>query len=259
MKAVILAGGKGTRLKPYTAVFPKPLVPIGYIPILEVVIRQLRSHGFTEVIMAVGHLAELLMAYFGDGSRFGLHINYSREEIPLGTVGPLAQIADLSDTFLVMNGDVLTTLNYRELLMHHRRSGAQATIATHERSVKIDFGVVESNAQEDLTNYVEKPSFHYRVSMGVYVFEPAILSLIAPGQRLDFPDLVHLLLQSGRKVVSYPYDGYWLDIGRPDDYEQASEEFTRLRHQFLPEPCALSDTSETHPSLPVRPSVDGLQ
>ena len=238
MKAVILAGGKGTRLKPYTAVFPKPLVPIGDIPILEVVIRQLRSCGFTEVIMAVGHLAELLMAYFGDGSRFGIRIEYSREVTPLGTVGPLAQIAGLDDTFLVMNGDVLTTLDYTNLIHYHRERGGIATVATHKRSVRIDLGVVETNGADELTGYVEKPSYHYRVSMGVYVFEPSILPFISAGERLDFPDLVLRLLGAGQKVVAYPFEGYWLDIGRPDDYEQAAEEFTRLRHEFLKEPIA---------------------
>lgn len=235
MKAVILAGGKGTRLKPYTAVFPKPLVPIDDMPIVEVVLRQLKFHGFTHVTMAVGHLAELLIAYFGDGSKLGLKIEYSKEEKPLGTTGPLALISGLTDTFLVMNGDVLTMLDYNDLLAYHRQKGAVATIAVHERTVKIDLGVVETNANNDLINYVEKPSYHYHASMGIYVFEPAILRYIQPGERLDFPDLVHLLLQSGEKVVGYPYDGYWLDIGRPDDYEQAVEEFSSLRAEFLRE------------------------
>lgn len=233
MKAVILAGGKGTRLKPYTAVFPKPLVPIDDMPIVEVVLRQLKFYGFTQVTMAVGHLAELLIAYFGDGSKLGLKIEYSKEEKPLGTTGPLPLISGLTDTFLVMNGDVLTMLDYRDLLAYHQQKGAVATIAMHERTVKIDLGVIETNANNDLINYIEKPSYHYRASMGIYVFEPAILRYIQPGERLDFPDLVHLLLQNGEKVVGYPYDGYWLDIGRPDDYEQAVEEFSRLRAEFL--------------------------
>ncbi len=235
MKAVILAGGKGTRLKPYTAVFPKPLVPIDDMPIVEVVLRQLKFHGFSEVTMAVGHLAELLMAYFGDGSKFGLKIEYSKEEKPLGTTGPLALIPGLTETFLVMNGDVLTTLDYGDLFAYHRRKGAIATIAMHERTVKIDLGVVETDTDNELINYIEKPSYHYRVSMGIYVFEPAVLRFIRPGERLDFPDLVHLLLRNKEKVVGYPYDGYWLDIGRADDYERAVEEFSRLRGEFLKE------------------------
>ena len=235
MKAIILAGGKGTRLKPYTAVFPKPLVPIDDMPILEVVIRQLGFHGIADITMAVGHLAELLMAYFGDGSKLGVRITYSREDKPLGTSGPLALIPDLTDTFLVMNGDVLTTLDYGDLVAYHRREGATATIAMHERTVKIDLGVIETDAKDQLLAYIEKPSFSYRVSMGIYIFEPIVLQYIQPGKHLDFPDLIHLLLQNGEKVMGYPYTGYWLDIGRPDDYEQAVEEFTRLRGEFLKE------------------------
>ena len=235
MKAIILAGGKGTRLKPYTAVFPKPLVPIDDVPILEVVIRQLRFHKITDITMAVGHLAELLMAYFGDGSKFGVQIDYSREDKPLGTSGPLALIPDLTDTFLVMNGDVLTTLDYGDLVAYHQREGAAATIAMHERTVKIELGVIETDAGNQVLAYIEKPSFSYRVSMGIYIFEPVVLQYIQPGEHLDFPDLIHLLLQNGEKVMGYPYKGYWLDIGRPDDYEQAVEEFTRLRGEFLKE------------------------
>jgi NDP-sugar pyrophosphorylase family protein len=235
MKAVILAGGKGTRLKPYTMLFPKPLVPIDDMPILEVVIRQLKFYGFAEVTMAVGHLAELLVAYFGDGSKYGLKIDYSKEDSPLGTVGPLALIPNLMDSFLVMNGDVLTTLDYRDLLAYHRQKGAMATIAMHERCVKIDLGVIETNEENEVVGYIEKPLYNYRVSMGIYVFDPAILRYIQPGERLDFPDLVQLLLQNGEKVIGYPYDGYWLDIGRPDDYELAVGEFSRLRNEFLKE------------------------
>jgi NDP-sugar pyrophosphorylase family protein len=235
MRAVILAGGRGTRLKPYTAVFPKPLVPIDDMPILEVVLRQLKFYGFSEVTMAVGHLAELLMAYFSDGSKLGLKIEYSREDKPLGTTGPLAFIPGLVETFLVMNGDVLTTLDYSDLLSYHQQKGGIATIAMHQRSVRIDLGVIEVNEDNELTNYIEKPSYHYRASMGIYVFEPGVLRYIRYGERLDFPDLVHLLLQNGEKVVGYPYDGYWLDIGHADDYERATEEFSRMRGEFLRE------------------------
>jgi NDP-mannose synthase len=235
MKAVILAGGKGTRLAPYSVVFPKPLMPLGDVPILEVVIRQLQHYGFGQVTMAVGHLAELIMAYFEQGSRFGVSITYSREEQPLGTAGPLTLIPGLSETFLVMNGDVLTTLDYGALYRHHCQSGAAATIAMHERSVQIDLGVIESDETDRIVDYIEKPTYHYRVSMGVYVFEPRVLSYIPQNERMDFPDLVLRLLQAGELVMGYPYDGYWLDIGRVDDYAQAVEEFARLRPVFLPE------------------------
>jgi NDP-sugar pyrophosphorylase family protein len=233
MRAVILAGGKGTRLKPYTTVFPKPLVPIDNMPIVEIVIRQLKAHGFNRVTLSVGHLAELLIAYFGDGSKWGVQIEYSKEDQPLGTTGALALIPGLNQTFLAMNGDILTTLDYGELVDYHRQMGAVATIAMHKRSVKIDLGVLETNEQNELVGYIEKPVYDYRVSMGIYVFEPKILQYIKPGERLDLPDLIHLLLQNGEKVMGYPYDGYWLDIGRHDDYEQAIEEFSRMRGQFL--------------------------
>jgi NDP-mannose synthase len=234
MRAVILAGGKGTRLLPYTTVLPKPLMPIGDMPILEVVLRQLKSAGIDRVTMAVGHLAELLQAFFGDGKRFGLPIDYSMEEKPLGTVGPLTLIPDLNGTLLIMNGDVLTTLDYRDLIERHRESGAIVTIASYVRQVKIDFGVIEADAANVLTGYVEKPKLDYRVSMGIYVFESEVLRYLRPAEYRDFPDLVKTLVAEGKKVISYPFSGYWLDMGRPDDYARAVEEFESRRAEFLP-------------------------
>lgn len=234
-RAVILAGGKGTRLYPYTITFPKPLMPIGDTPILEVVLRQLRRHGVEDITMAVGHLAELLMAYFGDGEKLGLKISYSRETEPLGTAGPLALIPGLDESFFVMNGDVLTTLDYGEMVAYHRERGAVATIASHQRDARIDLGVIEADGDGWITDYIEKPTFHYQVSMGIYLFEPSVLHFVERGKRLDFPDLVLKLVAAGEKVQVFPYSGYWLDIGRPDDYERATAEFERLRHEFLPD------------------------
>jgi NDP-sugar pyrophosphorylase family protein len=234
MRAVILAGGKGTRLAPYTTVFPKPLVPVGDMPILEIVVRQLHRAGVDHITMAVGHLANLLMAFFGDGDRFGLRVDYSQEDAPLGTAGPLALIDGLTDTFLVLNGDVLTTLDYRALLDYHRQRGAAATIAMHERKVRIDLGVIEADATNRIVKYTEKPCFDYRVSMGIYVFEPAVLRHVQRGVRLEFPELVWRLLAAEQLVVGFPYSGYWLDIGRPDDYARAVDEFEAMRSQFLP-------------------------
>lgn len=234
MRAVILAGGKGTRLAPYTTVFPKPLMPIGDMPILEVVLHQLKDAGVARVTMAVGYLAELLEAFFRDGSRLGLEIDYAFEDRPLGTVGPLTRIQGLDDTFLMMNGDVLTTLDYRDLVRAHKEGGAIATVATHQRDVRIDFGVLETDARGRLTEYIEKPTMHYRVSMGVYVFEPRILEYLEPGCHQDFPDLVQELIGNGEQVLSYPFSGYWLDMGRPDDYARAVEEFDSRRRDFLP-------------------------
>ena len=229
MKAVILAGGKGTRLKPYTTVFPKPLMPIGDKPILEIVVQQLKSHGFNEMIMAVGHLAELIMTFFNDGSKYGIKIKYTREDQPLGTAGPLALMKDeLNETFLMTNGDVLTTLNFSELVNYHKRNGTIATIALKKRDVKIDFGVVELDDSNSIVGYSEKPKIDHLVSMGVYIFEPRVLEYIKPTEYLDFPDLIKRLISNGEIVKGYVYDGYWLDIGRPDDYEKANREIEEI-------------------------------
>lgn len=235
MQAIILAGGKGRRLRPYTTVLPKPLMPLGDMPIIEVVLRQLAASGFDRVTVAVGYLAELLMAYCGDGSKFGLSLKYSREEEPLGTAGPLALIDGLrhGDTFLVMNGDVLTSLDLRGLVQRHRASGAAATIATHQRQHQINYGIIESGEDDRVTAYIEKPTYRYQVSMGIYVLEPTVLDFVPRGQYLDLPDLARQLMAAGRPVLAYPFDGYWLDIGRHDDYEQAVEEFEAMRPQLL--------------------------
>lgn len=233
MKAVVLAGGKGARLRPYTTVLPKPLMPIGDMPILEIMMRQMNRAGVTEVVLTVGHLAELLRAFFGDGSQLGLEIRYSLEEQPLGTAGPLSLIDGLEDTFLVTNGDVLTTLDLAALVAYHRESGAAATIAMHPRRVNVDLGVLEFNGRYELTGYNEKPSYDFQVSMGIYVFEPRVLSYIPYNRYLDFPNLVLSLIERKERVVCYPFDGYWQDLGRPDDYEQAVIDFETIRPQIL--------------------------
>ena len=235
MKAIILAGGRGTRLAPYTTVLPKPLMPIGDVPILDVVIRQLAFYGFDDITLAVGYLAELLMAYCGDGSKYGVKISYSREETPLGTAGPITLVSGLTEPFLVMNGDLLTTLNYSDMWHYHRARGSIATLASYNRKVKIDLGVIDYDSENFVTNYTEKPTYRYAVSSGIYIFKPAILDHLETGKRLDLPDLVLHLLSKNQKVSCYPYDGYWLDIGRHDDYQQAMEEFERNRHKFLPD------------------------
>jgi NDP-sugar pyrophosphorylase family protein len=234
MKAIILAGGKGRRLAPYTTVLPKPLMPIGEMPILEVILRQLKNHNCEEVILAVGHLSELLMAFFNDGRKFGLKINYSVEEKPLGTAGALRLIRNLDEPFIVMNGDVLTDLNYSDLYKFHQTQKGVATIATYERSVKIDFGVMETDKDDLVDKYIEKPIINYKVSMGVYIFNPEVMDFIKPDTYFDFPDLVKLLINEGKKVVSFLFKGYWLDIGRPDDYEKAINEFELRKNIFLP-------------------------
>jgi NDP-mannose synthase len=233
MKAVILAGGKGTRLSPYTKILPKPLLPIGDTPILEILLRQMKRAGVDEVVLTVGHLAEYLRLFFQDGRRLGLNITYSYEDCPLGTAGPLSLISGLDDTFLVANGDVLTTLNFTALLEAHRSSGAAATIAAHTRHVRIDLGVIHFNGGVDVVGYSEKPTYDLSVSMGIYLFEPCVLPYIPYNQYLDFPDLVLRLIAAGERVCGYPFDGYWQDLGRPDDYEVAVQEFETYRSQFL--------------------------
>ena len=222
MKAVVLAGGKGTRLAPYTLVLPKPLLPIEDMPILEILLRQMKNYGIDEIILTVGYLSDLLQSYFGDGSRFDIKITYSYEQTPLGTAGPLSMISGLDDTFFVTNGDVLTTLDFSHMLAWHRKKGAMATIATHQREVNIDFGVVHNDADHRITGYTEKPSLEYLVSMGIYIFEPKVLDFIPHSQYLDFPDLVLKLIEAGNIVSGYPFAGYWQDLGRLDDYTQAA-------------------------------------
>lgn len=234
MRAIILAGGKGRRLEPYTITFPKPMVPIGDMPILEIVIRQLKASGFDHVTMAVGHLAELLMAYFGDGGKWGIRIDYSREDQPLGTVGPLALIDDLPESFVVMNGDVLTTLKYDRLFDYHQQSGADLTIACHRCNTKVDYGVIEFDGRLQVAGYREKPMLPYDVSMGVYVFNRTVLELFQAGAYMDLPTLVMKLVDRGSKVKVYLSDEEWLDIGRPEDYARASETFSKMFDEFLP-------------------------
>lgn len=245
MKAVILAGGKGTRLKPYTTILPKPLMPIGDMPILEILLRQMKRVGVNEAVLTVGHLAELLRLFFQDGERLGLNITYSYEDTPLGTAGPLSLVDGLDDTFLVANGDVLTTLPLANLLAHHHLSGAMATIAMHRRQVYIDLGVIQQNDEGRVTGYIEKPTYDFMVSMGIYVFEPRVLEFIPRNEYLDFPDLVKKLIAAGEVVTGFPFDGYWQDLGRADDYERAIEDFDRMRAEFLP------------PEAPVIHSVNG--
>jgi NDP-sugar pyrophosphorylase family protein len=234
MKTVILAGGKGTRLAPYTTIFPKPLVPIGDRPILEIIIRQLASQGFLNILLSVGHLGELIEAYFQNGRPNipGLKLDYFRESQPLGTAGSLAMIPDLNETFLAMNGDILTTLNYQALVEHHRKQKAALTIAMHRKSIRIDLGVLETNGCGDLIGYREKPDYSFDVSMGVYVYEPRVLRFIPQGQYMDFPDLVQLLLEMGEKVSGFQSQDYWLDIGRREDYEIAQHEYQARVAEF---------------------------
>ena len=234
MKAVILAGGRGTRLAPYTTVFPKPLMPIDGTPILEVIVRQLSHFKIKELIFTVSQQSEpLLTAYFGNGSHFGVDIVYSREIKPLGTAGPLSLIRDLPDTFLVMNGDILTTLHYQKLMEYHRQKKGMVTIAMSQKSVQLEFGVMEFDRSHRLTRYVEKPTLSSSVSMGIYVFEKKVMKWIPHDAYLDFPQLIQKLITRKQKVVCYPTRDFWLDIGRHEDYEEAQKRFQGMRKKLL--------------------------
>jgi len=234
MKAVILAGGKGTRLAPYTTVFPKPLMPIDGMPILEVIVRQLAHFRIKEMIFTVSQQSEpLLSAYFGNGHRHGVNIRYSREEKPLGTAGPLSLLSGLTESFLVMNGDILTTLDYHRLIQYHRRKKGVVTIAMSQKKVALELGVMECDPNARLTRYLEKPTLSYSVSMGIYVFEKEALEWIPRGKYLDFPELIQKLLKEQERVICYPSGDFWLDIGRHEDYEEAQKKFQRMRKKLL--------------------------
>jgi NDP-sugar pyrophosphorylase family protein len=235
MEVVVLAGGKGTRLAPYTTVLPKPLMPIGDMPVLEILVRRLAAAGYRRIHLAVGHLAELIEAYFGDGSRFGVDLGYLRETEPRGTAGPLAQLESDADRLLVMNGDLFTALDFGALVHHHLSSEATATIAVRRREVPIEFGVIQLDGT-DIVGFEEKPTATYEVSMGVYVFERRVTELIPPDRYFDFPHLVYELLDRGWPVSAYRSSDFWLDIGRREDYELAQERFEDLRPTLLGSP-----------------------
>lgn len=233
MKAVVLAGGKGTRLAPYTTVLPKPLMPVGDMPILEIIIRQLRKHGVTDIVVCVGYLGSLLEAYFGNGGRLGVSIRYSYETEPLGTAGPLSLLDGLDEAFFVMNGDLLTTIDFSAMRDFHRSHGRMATVGLANKQVKIDLGVIETAADGRLLNYIEKPQVNYKVSMGIYVFEPEILQFIRGIGRIDLPDLILRLVKEKKDPMTFDSNCSWLDIGRVEDYAAASDVFEKHRNDYL--------------------------
>lgn len=232
-RAVILAGGLGTRLKPYTVVLPKPLMPIGKYPILEVVIRQLISFGFDHITLAVNHQADIIKAFFGNGEKWGVLIDYSLEDMPLGTMAPLKLINDLPENFLVMNGDILTDLNFDEFYYDHTKQGNKFTICSKQRLSKIDYGVLEVNDQDILTNFQEKPETIYQVSMGIYMLSSCVIDFIPKNVMFGFDNLMVELIKANKPPRVKRFDGYWLDIGRPDDYATAIEQFDNMKSNFL--------------------------
>ncbi len=232
MQAVIMAGGNGVRLHPYTSIIPKPLLPINDVPIIEIIVKQLRHYGFTRVSIALGYLAELIKIFLGDGSKYGIQIDYSIETMPLGTISPLTLIDKLESTVLVMNADLLTNLDYRALMDFHRGQQAAVTIGMCRKVIPTDLGVIETNGDCRLKLYREKPEIMINASMGIYAFESCVLSYLPKDQPVYFPDFVNQLIQSGEKVIGYSFEGYWLDIGRHCDYDRAVREFNQIRGEL---------------------------
>jgi NDP-sugar pyrophosphorylase family protein len=234
MRAFLLAGGRGTRLQPLTATIPKPLVPLDDTPVIELLIRQLVYHKVHELTVVTGHLSHMIQSYLGNGERFGVRIDYLEERTPLDTAGFLGHIEPPTDPFLVMNGDLLTTLNFTNLMTFHREHHPLATVAAHKREVKIDLGVLRMSDNGLLTDYIEKPTYEFFVSMGMYCLDPRVCSLIKPGERISMPQLILRLRDAGELVLCYREDCYWVDIGRPDDYARAIDEFRSNRSRFMP-------------------------
>ena len=233
MQVVILAGGRGTRLKPYTMVIPKPLVPVGDFPILDIIIRQLKHYKINEIIISTGHLAELLEAYFKEGERWRVKIRYVREDKALGTAGAIKNISGLEDNFIVMNGDILTDLNYRNLYNFHLKHKAIATIATIKREIFTDFGVLKINRDFKLISYTEKPKRFDYVSIGINVLNKRCKRYISKGESIGIPELVHRMQSKNENIYCYKSDSYWLDIGRIEDFQKAQEEFGKSKKKFL--------------------------
>jgi NDP-sugar pyrophosphorylase family protein len=233
LRAVVLAGGLGMRLRPYTTILPKPLVPVGERPILEHILRRLHAAGTRRVDLCVGHLGELIQVYFSQADSLpgDLELTWHREDEPLGTAGALRLVPDLSGTFLVMNGDVLTNLDYRELLAFHERSGAALTVATHATRVAIDLGVIDADG-ERIVGYHEKPKLDYDVSMGIYVYHERALDHLPTDGPLQFPELVQRLLDAGESVASFRSEAEWFDIGTPAQHRRAVEAYERAPEQF---------------------------
>ena len=239
MRAIILAGGKGTRLWPYTAVLPKPLMPLGNtdpMPIMEVVLRQLARSGFRQVTVVTGYLTELIEAFFATGQQFGTNLTYCRESTPLDTAGGLLLMERPDEPVLVVNGDILTTLDFAAMYSFHRQSGATGTVAVHQRVMKIDYGVLEVGTEPYvLTRYIEKPELPLLVSMGVYVLNPVAWDYLTPGEPMGMPQLLEVMRQAGRPIHCFRQPCDWLDIGRQDDYAIANEIFQSRRAEFLGE------------------------
>jgi len=233
VQAVILAGGKGSRLRPYTTILPKPLMPLGEMPIAEIIIRQLKRSCITNIAISTGHLAELIEAFFGDGKRWGVKISYVREDIPLGTAGALRLVKNLGDDFIAINGDVLTDVDFGTLWKFHKRKKNIATITIKERKVVTDFGVIETNSRGELAEYFEKPQHSSFVSMGIYLLNKRCRDYIGRNESLGMPELMLRMKNAGEVINCFKTSALWLDLGRLDDFEAAQDVFEKHKKRLL--------------------------
>ncbi len=229
MQAIIMAGGKGVRLQPYTSIIPKPLLPVGEMPIIEILVKQLSFLGFTKVSIATGYLGELIQSYLGKGEKYGIEIEYSFEKRPLGTVAPLKLIPNLKENVLVMNADILTDLNYKTLMNFHIEENAAITLSVYKKRERIDYGVIDTDENSRLTAFREKPYSEVNINMGIYIINRQVLDYLPENQQVDFPDLINHLISKNKKVLGYDFKGYWQDIGQHLDYERVQEEFQKIR------------------------------
>ncbi len=227
MQAVILAGGKGRRLYPFTKEIPKPLVEIHGEPIIAILLKQMQSSGVSEVIIALNHMADQIEKVVGDGSLFGLKVRYSHEEKELSTVAPLKLIDALQDNFIVANGDILTDFDFADLMQKHLKSKTELTVAVTNRCHNIDYGVIEKNSDGKIISFVEKPKSNVLVSCGIYAFSKSVLAHVPDNMSFGFDNLMHSLLKKNISINSYLFEKFWLDIGRPSDYEKAQTEYKK--------------------------------
>lgn len=233
MRAIILAGGKGTRLRPFTTLIPKPLVPIGNeMSILEIIIQQLVKHGFDHITITVNHLAHLIMTYLGNGSKWGVKIDYSIEEQPLSTIGPLTLIDDLPENFLVMNGDILCDLNYKDFYNYHVNQNNMVTVSTYVRKTKIDFGIIQYDHNFIIDDFTEKPIYSFSVSMGIYCINRSVVTKLKRNNEYGFDDLMIDGIKNHQKYKVKPFEGFWLDLGRPDDYDYCNENYQEIKEKL---------------------------